>query len=65
MKPQSLRIAELLEEAAWLLYCDATKGALSAKDFWYELSKKEQKKFLGQAAFIYVEEISRIYRDAK
>lgn len=34
------------EQAAWLLYCSMSAGAESARDFWEELSQKDQEYYL-------------------
>lgn len=38
-----------LEKLAWKLYCDRTKGAMSARDFWWELSDTQKAYYLSSA----------------
>jgi hypothetical protein len=38
-----------LEEAAWKLYCDETKGDMHVADFWTELPPKVQAEYLKRA----------------
>lgn len=40
---------DALEERAWEIYCYETRGAMSAKDFWWELPKDIQNHFLSKA----------------
>lgn len=40
---------DLIRERAWSIYCFETRGAMSAKDFWWELSKQEQERFISKA----------------
>lgn len=39
-----------LEKKAWEIYCDRTKDSMSAKDFFWELSAENQRKYLDEAA---------------
>lgn len=38
-----------LEEAAWKLYCDETKGSMHVADFWTELPIKIQAEYMKRA----------------
>lgn len=37
------------ESAAWEIYCRLSAGSESARDYWWELSEKDQKNYLDLA----------------
>ncbi|AKE44882.1 hypothetical protein AU106_gp251 [Sinorhizobium phage phiM9] len=38
-----------LEEKAWELYCDETKGDIDVADFWHQLSSRVRELYLKKA----------------